>query len=403
MKKVIVVGAGASGLLAAIAAAGGGASVTILEGMEKPGKKLLMTGNGRCNLTNLSMSARDHFRGAPEEFIACVLQKFGTEDTLKFFKNIGLLTTQRENFIYPVTGQAASVLEVLLLEAGRLGVRLKYTEKVTDIEKKRNVWLVRTAAWEYEADAVILACGSRAVPATGSDGSGYLLAQKLGHHIEKPMAALVPLKIKEAWIRKMSGLRMQAVVILHCGQESFREAGELQWTDYGISGIVVFQLSRYAVSALEKGETPKVILDLFPMLKKDELFSYLKEKRRVGTAANFFEGILPGKAIAPLLSQAGIPKDLPAKKLSEEMLQSITRIIKELPLTVSGSRSFEQAQVCQGGVDTDEIDPQTMQSKKAPGIYITGELLNVDGICGGYNLQWAWSTGYIAGTNSAKG
>lgn len=401
MKKIIVIGAGASGMLAAITAARQGASVTLLEGMEKPGKKLLITGSGRCNLTNLRQEPQC-YRGADPVFIGAVLQQFPVTDTLAFFREIGLFTTARDGYVYPVTGQASSVLEVLLLEMKRLGVKLKCTEKVLSIKKDTDhgLFRVQTAGWTYEADAVILAAGSMAAPGTGSDGSGYTLAKGCGHSLVTPREALVPLLIRESWIRKLSGLRMQAAVSL----EGHTELGELQWTDTGISGIVVFQLSRFAVHALAGQRGIPVQLDLLPSISGAELYNHLAQICTLQdgrSAESLLAGILAKKAAAPLLQAAGITPSQKAEKLDKDTLQRLVRTIKQLTLTVSGSRSFEQAQVCQGGVRCAEVHPRTLESRKMPGLYLTGELLDVDGICGGYNLQWAWASGFAAGRAAA--
>lgn len=447
MKKIIVIGAGASGMLAAISAARQGASVTLLEGMEKPGKKLLITGSGRCNLTNLRQEPQC-YRGADAAFTWTVLQQFPVQDTLAFFREIGLLTTARDGYVYPVTGQASSVLEVLLLEMKRLGVKLKCTEKVISIskhaaaapdtrggqkeqcrseEQKRRLgererktedrdrkteeqrrqpeeqerFYVQTAGWTYEADAVILSAGSRALPATGSDGSGYALAKGCGHSLVPPREALVPLIIREGWIKKLSGLRMQAAVSL----DGHTELGELQWTDTGISGIVVFQLSRYAVRALAKQPGIPVQLDLLPSVSETELYTHLTgicALQDGRSAENLLAGMFAKKAATPLLQAAKITPSQKAGKLDRDALHRLVGTVKKLTLTVSGYRSFEQAQVCQGGVLCSEVHPQTLESRKMPGLYLTGELLDVDGICGGYNLQWAWSSGFTAGRAAAN-
>ncbi|EET61585.1 flavoprotein family protein [Marvinbryantia formatexigens DSM 14469] len=399
MKKIIVIGAGASGMLAAITAARQGASVTILEGMEKPGKKLLITGSGRCNLTNLRQEITC-YRGADSAFISGILRQLPVKDTLAFFRELGLLTVSRDGYVYPVTGQASSVLEVLLLEIRRLGIKLKCTEKVTAIRREDKL-LVKTAGWTYEADAVILAAGSKAAPATGSDGSGYSLAKSCGHSLVTPREALVPLAIRESWVKKLSGLRMQASVTL----EGHTETGELQWTDTGISGIVVFQLSRYAVCALAKQQEKQISgvpvqLDLLPSVSGEALLSHLQQLQALRdgrSAESLLAGVLAKKAAGPLLQAAGISPSEKAERLDGGALQRLVKVMKQLTLTVSGCRSFEQAQVCQGGVRHTEVDAQTLESKKMPGLYITGELLDVDGICGGYNLQWAWASGFAAG------
>lgn len=391
-------------MMAAIHAARSGAEVTILEGTEKPGKKLLLTGSGRCNLTNLRQSA-NCYRGADRTFTETVQKAFTVEDTLRFFHGIGLLTCDRDGYVYPLSAQASSVLDVLLAELRRQKVKLKCREKAEEISKEKGRFIVRTAGWSYEADAVILAAGSKAAPDTGSDGSGYLLAK--GHELIEPLPALVPLQIKETWIRKFAGVRMQAkAALFYGGRMREEESGELQWTEYGISGIPVLQLSRYAVRAQKEGQDVCVMLDLLPALDLKELTAYLQNRRAAltarHTASELLCGALPKKMIAPLMQRAGISPSAPADEAGEAALCALAGQIKQTELTVAGARSFAQAQACQGGIDCAQVDPHTLMSRKIPGLFFCGELLDVDGACGGYNLQWAWSSGYTAGRCAAE-
>lgn len=405
MKSIIVIGGGASGLMAAIVAAREGARVTILESMDKPAKKLLMTGNGRCNLTNLDFSREDCYRGGDLDFCHQVLAQFDHHKTMQFFEEMGLLLQERGSGVYPLTDQASSVADRLLLELAKLHVKLKCREKVTAIEKKDEKWIIFTEGWHYEADAVILACGSRAVPATGSDGSGYALARMCGHTIQDPFPALVPLKCRESFVKKLAGLRTRSVVTMEiltsdgASVASYSEAGELQWTEYGISGIVVFQLSRYAAQALKQGRRVLVSIDCLPSVDEESLFTLLCRKSGEESIGDSLTGILPKKLIPVILELCQIKKA--SARPAAGQLRQICSQIKSLRLTVIGTRSFEQAQVCAGGVTLSEIDPSTMESRISKGLYLTGELTDVDGICGGYNLQWAWSTGYLAGKSSA--
>ncbi len=410
MKRVIVIGAGASGMMAAITAAREGVYVTVLEGMEKPGKKLLTTGNGRCNLSNTDQERADRFRGGNSSIVNTVMAQFPLEKTMTFFEELGLLLQSKNGYLYPYVNQASAVLEVLLIEARRLHVRIKCTEKVTALFQEQQIWKVQTDTWCYEAERVILSAGSMAAPATGSDGSGYRLARSLGHHITTPLPALVPLILEEKWGKKMAGLRMQAQVTLivqpqasreNAHREEFRERGELQWTEYGISGIVVFQLSRYAARALHEEKKVSARLDLMPDFSEKEVARMLIGRRREGSAGEFLAGMLPQKAIPVFLSFISMRPSDRAERITEAQMASLAKVIKSLEVTVSGSRSFDVAQVCSGGVDTSEIKAETLESSIASGIYFSGELLDVDGICGGYNLQWAWSSGYVAGYHSA--
>lgn len=395
-KHVIVIGAGASGLMAAIAAARENASVTVLEAGDKPGKKLLMTGNGRCNLTNSDFSRPDCYRGASRFFVKRVLEQFPAETTRSFFEELGLLTQERSGWIYPLTDQASAVLEILLLEAYRLKIKIKCREKAQELFRDEGGWRVRTQSWTYCADRVILSCGSKAAPFTGSDGSGYELAVQLGHRICPVTQALVPLTVLEPWVKKLAGLRIKAALTM--GEH--REMGELQWTEYGISGIVVFQLSRYAVKETEAGGHPVIFIDCIPSVSQPELIRLLNRKKPGNTAQELLTGVFPKKLIPVLLDLCKIRPQEKLKDLSHEKLVVLSRTAKRLTVTISGARSFDMAQVCAGGVDTSEIRPETLESRLAPGIFMTGELLDVDGICGGYNLQWAWSSGYVAGIHS---
>lgn len=405
MKKVIIVGAGASGLMAAIAAANEGALVTVLEGMEKPGKKILATGNGRCNLTNLEQERSDRYRGASMDFITSVMENLPVTKTLDFFENIGLLLQNKGGYIYPYVNQASAVQEVLLTEARRLGVKIKCCEKVMRLEAGKGMpaWKVHTASWVYEGDAVILAAGSKAAPQTGSDGSGYDLAKQMGHRILPPMEALVPLKLREKWVRKASGVRMPVHAMLSIeDKKNYTEVGELQWTDYGISGIVIFQLSRYAVCALAEKKSVYMTLDLLPDFSEEVLMEHLKKKQQFGATDELLTGILPKKMIPVICELSGLKTSLKAAALTERQLQELLHQIKHMSVSVIGHKSFDAAQVCSGGVDTEQVDPSTLESKLKKGLYFAGELLDVDGICGGYNLQWAWSSGYTAGKAAAQ-
>ena len=401
--RIIVIGAGASGMMAAISAARYGAQVTILESMEKPGKKLLLTGSGRCNLTNTKRSLETMYQGASQSFLNKVFKQFSVNDTLAFFHELGVLTKDRNDYIYPYTEQSSSILESLLLEISRLKVKLKCTEKVTSVEYKNTFFSIATEGWTYECDKVILAAGSKAAPATGSDGSGYQLAKALGHHIINPLPALVPLKTKESITRCMSGVRMPARLLLEIDdKDAARDQGEVQWTDYGVSGIVTFQISRFAVRALNAGSRVSLWMDLLPAFEEDALQQMLIQRihkfpeRR---AEELFVGIFQKKVITFLLKYNQLkPDDL----LSETKVLLLCNTIKHLKLTINGYKSYEAAQVCSGGIDIQEIDPETMESLIQKGFYVTGEILDIDGACGGYNLQWAWSSGYVAGTQAAR-
>jgi predicted Rossmann fold flavoprotein len=401
-QQVIIVGAGASGLAAAIQAARQGASVTVLEHTAKPGKKLLSTGNGKCNLTN-RMTPDGAYRGGQQEFIKKVLDRITVEQTLEFFKDLGLVLTDRNGYVYPNTGQAVSVLEALLFELNHLGVSI-----ITDcqVEEIRKDLTLMTSKGKKKADAIILAAGSMAAPKTGSDGSGYQLARALGHRIVKPLPALVQLKCREKWYKQAAGVRTEASVTLKIdGKTAAEDRGELQFTDYGISGIPVFQVSRFAAGGIDTGRQVTAELDLLPSMDFNSTRQLLSERAkrfRYRPAEEFLNGVLNHKLARILLKEAGIPEKGFVKDITTLQIKELTSALKGLKTEILTTNSFDQAQVCSGGIDTRDVDPNTMESKLMNGLYLAGEILDVDGICGGYNLQWAWSCGLLAGTSAGK-
>lgn len=406
-KRVIVVGAGAAGLMAAITAAKNGAAVTLLEGMDRPGKKLLLTGNGRCNLTNMEETLPDAYYGTGASLAASVIRRFDASGVRGFFAGLGLLTQEKNGYVYPYTAQAASVLEVLLTEVRRQGIKLKLGEKIEAVSKTRDGWAARTATWSYEADAVILGCGSQALPSTGSDGSGYLLAKGLGHSIVPAAPALAPLICEAPFLSSLSGVRCRARAALYKKDREGavllkEESGELQWTKYGVSGIVIFQLSRF-VSAARPGEQLWLCLDLLPEFEAEmltELLCRRAEELKEERVTLLLAGALGEKLIPVVLKRAGTAPGARCGMLKREQIRRIVDTAKKFELKVKGTKSFDVCQVCSGGVDCREVSDQ-LESLKQKGIYFAGEILDVDGPCGGYNLQWAWSSGYVAGMAAA--
>lgn len=402
-QQVIIVGAGASGLAAAIQAARQGASVTVLEHTAKPGKKLLSTGNGKCNITNL-MTPEGAYRGNQPEFIRKVLDNVSVKQTLEFFRELGLVLTDRNGYVYPYSGQASSVLDALLFELDHLGVSI-----ITDceVEKITKDLSLVTSKGKKKADAIILAAGSMAAPKTGSDGSGYQLAKALGHHMVKPLPALVQLRCREKWYKQAAGVRTEASVTLKIdGKTAAADRGELQFTDYGISGIPVFQVSRYGARGIDADLQVTAELDFLPSMDFDSTRRLLSERAEhfaSRPAEEFLNGVFNQKLARILLKEAGILKECMVKNISPVQIKKLVSVIKGLKTEILSANSFDQAQVCSGGIDTREVDPDTMESKLIKGLYLAGEILDVDGICGGYNLQWAWSCGLLAGTYAGRG
>lgn len=404
-KKVLVIGGGASGMMAAIHAAREGAQVTILEHTDRMGKKILSTGNGKCNLTNLYQSPKC-YRSQNEEFPMTVISKYPVSKTLDFFEKLGILVKSRDGYIYPNSEQASSVLDVLRMEVMRQNIELDCECKVQEI-KCGSYFELKTSSGVYFGDRLILATGSRAAPVTGSDGSGYKLARKLGHTVIQPLPALVQLRCGEKHYKQLGGIRTEASLKLYVdGKEQDHQMGELQLTDYGISGIPTFQLSRYASTALYEKRKVRVVIDFLPRQTAFETQTFLKERTlSMGykTAEEWITGMLNKKLASVLLKLADIPAGEQVSNIGEERMKRLLQQLKTYETTVIATNPYENAQICCGGVDTGEIDPGTMESKLVSGLFLVGELLDVDGICGGYNLQWAWSSGALAGIYAGRG
>ena len=391
MKKVVIIGGGASGMMAAIQAARTGAAVTLLEHNEKPGKKILATGNGRCNLTNL-VQEPSRYRSSQPDFPWKIITQYPLEDTLAFFSELGIYTKDRNGWVYPYSDQAAGVAQVLELEARHQKVKIKTTEEVTDILREDGQYLVKTATWQYPCDSVIISCGSSASNVEGSSTTGYELAEKLGHMVVKPLPSLCGIRGKDNYYAKWAGSRMDGRISLEIDGETVgEEQGEILFTEYGISGIGVFQLSRYAVRGTDEGKIATYHLDLMPQLTKEELVKLLLDRQQAGSYKNPQElliGLLPRKMIDVLVKKTYEPE-----KIAERL--------KDWQVPVKGAYALQQAQICSGGVDPRELTEQ-LESRLHPGIYFTGEVIDVDGPCGGYNLQWAWSSGAVAGRAAAE-
>lgn len=391
MTKIVVIGGGASGLMSAIQAARKGASVTILEHNDKVGKKILATGNGRCNLTNLHQQP-SCYRCSDAKYPWKIIAQFSEKDTLHFFHDLGIETKERNGWIYPYSDQASSICEVLEMEARYLKVKIKTKEEVIGINKLEQGYQVLTKGWHYDCDKVIISCGSHASSVEGSSDTGYSLAKSLGHKIITPLPALTALRGKGNYFSKWAGTRMDGIVKLFVESTlTHQERGEILFTEYGISGICVFQISRYAVRAIAEGKKVECSLDLMPDQSFVELQTNLELRKQRCSYKSLPEqlvGLIPKKMISIVVP-------------SKATISQVCTNLKEWKLPIKDAYSLKQAQVCSGGVDVRSLTEQ-LESKKCPGIYFTGEIIDVDGPCGGYNLQWAWSSGAVAGKDAAK-
>jgi predicted Rossmann fold flavoprotein len=395
----IVVGGGAAGMMSAVTAARNGASVLLLEGTSKTGIKILQTGNGKCNFTNYNMSA-EMFNSENKEFIANALAQFNQNDAIDFFRSIGVFPKEKNGYVYPHSETAASVREALINELFRLHVEVVTNEPAVSIEKRDEF----TVNGTYKGKSLILAAGSKAAPKTGSDGSGYILAEKMGHTVVKPLPSLVQLVSDDKICKKMAGVRSTGSVSIHVDLDVYSDYGEIQYTDYGISGIPVFQISHQAVKGLDSGKKVFAEIDMIPDYSEDELMDYVTESVKTApkNIDQLFSGILNKKLVLAVCEKKSIRADERITEKNIDLAGKAIAAMKNFKIRISGNKSFENAQVCQGGVALSEINPQTLESRILSGLYFAGEIMDVDGKCGGYNLQWAWTSGYIAGMNACR-
>lgn len=402
MYDVIIIGAGASGMMAAATAASKGARVALLEHKDDIGKKILATGNGRCNFTNTDMSV-NRFHGS-KALIKNGLSQFDYADTIRYFEKLGIPAYDNAGYIYPNSRQAASVVAAFRMELMRLHVDVKTGIKITEIKTTANpsCYCIQTDKGSFESKKLIIACGLTASPKLGSDGSLFRMIEAFGHHIQKPLPALCGFSCEGLNFKKITGVRCDATVAsVIDGQMTEQNTGELQLADYGISGIPVFQISSLISRALNKGQRVEVIIDFLPAFSDDSLYRYINDRSTAITdnrsLNEMLNGLLNNKLLLELIHKSGVSPDKKGRLLTEDDCKSLTRSIKHTAVSVRKPRGVEFAQVCAGGIYTKEIDVRTLESKIHPGLYFCGELLDVDGICGGYNLQWAWTSGYIAG------
>ena len=401
--KVCVIGGGASGMVAAITAARAGAQVTILEKNDRLGKKILVTGNGRCNLGNRNLS-KEQYYSEDLAFVDRVLDRFGTEETISFFRSIGLLVREKNGYLYPYSEQASSVLDVLRYELEQLGVILRTGCPVRGLDRSGSgTFRVMLQDEQLFFDRVILACGSQAAPKTGSSGDGYLFARQLGLTLLPVVPALVQLRCRGSFWKAVAGVRSEGrLCVMEKGRLIASERGELQLTEYGVSGIPTFQLSRIVNRLLANSPEVELFIDFMPD-QPDEFFSDFTRnmKKRTRTVEEYFAGLWNKKLLQVFLKEAGLRPSDSVRNIPRQTLERVYAISRHFSVVCTGSNSFDQAQVCAGGVSLDELTDE-LEAKKVPGLYLIGELLDVDGKCGGYNLHWAWSTGYIAGSAAAE-
>lgn len=401
--ELIVVGAGASGMLAAIFAARNGKKVIILENNDKAGRKLLATGNGKCNFSNLNQKL-SCYNTENSEFVQNVFNKFGLEETLSFFKELGLLYKDRNGYLYPCSEQAASVCNLLLLELKRLKVKTIYKCRVEKIVKEEQ-FKVYAGSELYEAEKVILASGGCAAPKLGATSDGYNILKAFGHKVSPLLPGLLQLTFKAAYLKTISGVRTEAEVSLYVDNKyTAKEEGEILFADYGISGIPIMQLSRFASLAVYNKNSVKIKLDFLKNYTQKELHTYIYDRIEQNPYKSIEELLvtaLNNKLAYIVIKECMLNPEAEAMKLKENDIIKLVKKIKEFEIIIENVKGFENAQVTVGGAELSEFNAFTMESKLVKGLFVTGELLNVDGTCGGYNLQWAFSTGALAGNGVA--
>lgn len=398
----VVLGAGASGLAAAASAARSGAKVTVLERLPRAGKKLLATGGGRCNLLNDRLSASD-FASTEPALVASVLERFGVDAIRSFFQGLGLrLQSDEEGRVYPATNQAASVLKVLELEMARRGVRIETRFEAKRISVPGGRFRIEAAdGREVEAPALVLAAGGRSYPALGSNGSGFELAASLGHSIVAPVPSAVPIIVKDRMCHFLQGQRMRVRIESRIGGRTRQKAeGELLFAQYGLSGTAVLDVSESLSIALNREgcKDASVVVDFLPFIAEKDAAEELGRRLASGWPPNdLVSGLLPekfGPIMPQLLHEAG---RMPAGGDPAETGRRLAALLKSREFKVTGTRGWNEAEFTSGGVDAREVKAGTLESKLKKGLYFAGEVLDVQGGRGGFNLAWAWASGLAAG------
>lgn len=406
MKKIIVIGAGAAGMMAAVKAAENGAEVVLLEKMKRVGKKMLITGKGRCNLTN-NAAIPDLIRNMTGNgpFLNSSIRGFDNQDVVAFFNDLGLLTkVERGGRVFPESDKAADVVGSLLRLLHRLGVKIE-TEMAARkivVEDGRVVGVETMTGAVYRGDAVILAVGGASYPGTGSSGDGYAIAEAVGHSIVPLRPSLVPLETEEDWIKTAQGLSLRNVRVTAVadGKKIGEEFGEMLFTHFGVTGPIVLSLSRAVATALSEGRFVELVINLKPALTPEVLDKRIQRDFAMfirKQLKNSLHELLPGKLIQPVMDLAYLDGEKEIHQVTKEERLRLADVLQHMTLTVTKTRPLAEAIVTAGGIATKEINPKTMESKVVKGLYFAGEVIDVDGYTGGFNLQAAFSTGAAAG------
>ena len=409
MSKVLIIGGGAAGMMAAVTAAGNGHDVYVYEKNEKLGKKIFITGKGRCNVTNA---------GTMEELFASVISNpkflysafygFNNEQTMDFFENLGVrLKIERGNRVFPVSDHSSDIIRGLEKEMERLGVNIFLNSEVSEliINDGEITGLLLKSGKRITADAVIVATGGISYVSTGSTGDGYRFAESSGHRLTECLPSLVPMEVKEWYAKELQGLSLKNVTAaIYDGKKKlYEEFGEMLFTHYGVSGPIIISASSYIGKKLQKKEL-KLVIDLKPALDPDQLDQRILrdfEENKTRQFKNSADRLFPAKLTPVMIELSDISPEKRVHDITREERRHFVELIKHFEMTLTGLRGYNEAIITKGGVSVKDIDPGTMESKRVKGLYFAGEVLDLDALTGGYNLQIAWSTGYAAG-NSIK-
>ncbi len=403
---IVVIGGGASGLFAAICAKyyNSALSVAVVERNDRVGKKILATGNGRCNFTNQNISL-DRYHGENVKFAKSALSKFDKDTTLEFFMQMGIYPKTEDNKIYPNSLQASSVVDVLRLTLKSLNISEICNFNCIFLSKSNDIFTLTSQSGQTVTSKKVIVCaGGAAAPKLGTDGSTYKLLQNFGHKLNAVYPSLVQVKCNPKLTTPMKGVKTEASVSVFVdGKLKQTEFGELLFTDYGLSGPAVFQLSRIASVGLNEGHKISFFADIMPHVTRDEVYYHLCCRNRQVPVEDFLTGMINKLCARQLLKKCGVQKfNTTAQVLDDNAINLLADTIKGWEFEITGTNGWHQAQVTAGGINTKEFNPSTMESILCDGLYAAGEILDVDGDCGGFNLQWAWSSGFVAGTEAAK-
>lgn len=407
MSKVLVIGGGAAGMFAAIFAARNGNEVHVLEKNEKLGKKLFITGKGRCNITNASdMDTLFESVVTNSKFLYSSFYGYTNQDVMNFFKELGLkIKVERGERVFPESDHSSDVIAALSKEMRRLGVEISLHTEVKEILTNADgvTGVLLSDGTMLDGDACIVATGGYSYRTTGSTGDGYRFAKEAGHRVTDILPALVPLTVQESYVKDLQGLSLRNVeaTILDGKKEVYQDFGEMLFTHYGVSGPLMLSASSYLTKKL-RNKTMRLVIDLKPALTNEQLDARVLrdfEENKNKQFKNAIGKLFPAKLIPVMLSLSGIDPEKKVNEISKEERQGFVHLIKRFEMTITGTRDFNEAIITQGGVHTKEINPSTMESKLVPRLYFVGEVLDLDALTGGFNLQIAWSTGYAAGSS----